>query len=83
MKEKIEEFIKSDKVELKLDLLPIDKYNKILSDLGWNRDDVDTNGWQVDFWVSFEKEDVEDFTLDLSGSLFYGDYCLSKVKEDD
>lgn len=78
MKEKIKEFLESDVKELKLDILPLDDYDTILSDLGFEGDNenFDTNGWQVDFWWNFEKDDVK---LMLSGSLFYGNYQLVKL----
>jgi hypothetical protein len=87
MKQLILDFINSEETELKLDFLPLNDYAKILSELGFNtilngslnlmndNADYDTNGWQVDFWWNFKLVDKK---YCLGGSLFYGDFTLSK-----
>lgn len=40
-----------------------------------DEDDLETNGWQVDYWQSFMYMD-EKYTL--SGSMYYGTYEITK-----
>lgn len=92
MIEKIKAFLESDQQEVSLDFRPINDYAEILSTLGFNTKyqnslnlcndnaEWDTNGWQVDFWWKIMKED-KNYTL--SGSLFYGDFTLTKEEDGD
>lgn len=36
----------------------------------------ETNGWQIDFWKTYANGDKE---IELSGSLYYGEYKLRKL----
>jgi len=79
LKNKLEEFIKSDKECIDLDMLPISELGKILIELGFDKLELDgdeTNGWQIDFWYKFNHSELGTYTL--SGSLHYGNFKLSK-----
>lgn len=44
----------------------------MLEKLGWtDTEDLETNGWDIDYWVTFIKEG-KDFKYIVSGSLYYG-----------
>lgn len=79
MKNEIKEFIKSEERVLKIPMNSLDYYEDLLSNLGFIRDTEkgETNGWQIDFWEYFKSE-VHGEVI-LSGSLWYGDFKLSKV----
>ena len=45
---------------------------EVLEKLGWtDTEDLETNGWDIDYWVTFIKEG-KDFKYIVSGSLYYG-----------
>lgn len=48
-----------------------------LESQGYEKGELETNGWQVDFWVSFTKEDHT--TLELTGDWFYGNMTLQEI----
>lgn len=75
----IKEFIerKDYKESLQLEIKPLSEYTKYLETLGFEVEDQDINGWQVDFWITFEGN------LNLSGSLYYGNYKLNWTEEDE
>lgn len=81
MKDKIEKFIASDKDTLKLPLKPLEVYKTLFEQLGFREiESCETNGWQVDFWWKWTNDaDEKDYTL--TGSLYYGDYQLTKEEE--
>ena len=56
-------------------------YQEILKDLGYIFYDTDVNGWQVDFWQYFQNEDKTK-KLCLSGSLWFGNFKLTKVEDE-
>ena len=58
--------------ELKLDDLDVVPYRvwKYLEELGWEQSGYDRNGWEMDFYISFKKEDEP--KLQLRGSGMYG-----------
>ena len=50
---------------------------EILEQMGFeSQDDINTNGWQVDYWETWEKNGVE---YRLSGCAWYGDFSFSKI----
>jgi len=57
---------------------PIDSIIETLTKLGFEveKDKIDTNGWQVDFWMYCFKDGVK-YLID--GSWYYGDYKFRKV----
>lgn len=42
-----------------------------LEDEGFYRGDIDTNGWDIDYWVSYYCEDSSEY-LQISGNWFDG-----------
>tara|TARA_R110002073_G_scaffold3315_6_gene22350 strand:+ start:12104 stop:12358 length:255 start_codon:yes stop_codon:yes gene_type:complete len=74
--EGILEFATGKGLQIDLPMIPIADVERILKRVGYDRlEENDTNGWQVDFWYYFKKEDK---SLCLSGSLFYGRYKLTR-----
>ena len=65
------------KIELEY-ICPAD-LEKLLQEIDSNiefvADDIETNGWDVDFWISFEYKEIG---LCFSGSWYYGDYKIMK-----
>lgn len=51
---------------------------EVLEKLGWT-EDLETNGWDIDYWVTFIKEG-KDFKYIVSGSLYYGNIIIRKEK---
>lgn len=44
---------------------------EVLEKLGWTDiSSIDTNGWDIDYWVTFIKEG-KDFNYIVSGNLYY------------
>lgn len=53
---------------------------EVLEELGWtDTEDLETNGWDIDYWVTFIKEG-KDFKYIVSGSLYYGNINIRKEK---
>lgn len=79
-KQLIQNFIKSGEKKLKFDtMLPIIEIEEALTEIGFEELDLnggETNGWQIDFWYKFKSKEHNNYTL--SGSLYYGDFILSK-----
>ena len=74
----IKEFIKNKEDVLKLPMLPLAEYNMYLDSLGYTNDgDWFLEGWQGYFKIKYNDYNLHD--LELSGSLFYGNYELRKV----
>ena len=42
----------------------------LLNDLGYEDDYVDHNGWELDFWIKFEKEGFKTITMTGTGITF-------------
>lgn len=57
-----------------LPFTPIKQIEKILNEIGIDTDnpESDTNGWEIDFWYTYEGK------YELSGSLHYGDMSFRK-----
>lgn len=74
----VKEFIQSKEDVLKLPMLPLIEYNKELELVGYTNDgDWVIEGWQGNFRISFKDHNLH--VLDLTGSLYYGNYELRKV----
>jgi len=43
---------------------------KLLEDLGYEQTELDHNGWQMDFWIRFEKEGFKTLSVDGTGITF-------------
>lgn len=53
---------------------------EVLEKLGWtDTEDLETNGWDIDYWVTFIKEG-KDFKYIVSGSLYYENINIRKEK---
>lgn len=75
--------INDKKLNESISLTPdsIDNYSIILKKHGWIfNNDFEMNGWQVDFWAYFEHKNYN-YKLMLSGSLWHGNWQLTKTKE--
>lgn len=75
MREIIENFLNGERESIPLQVHPIQTYSEILKSFGYEHYDSEQNGWQVDFWENFSKGDK---SITLSGSLWYGQYNLTK-----
>ena len=73
----IEKFLNSNEENLSLPYTEPYKIVEILKELGFtNFSEIDTNGWDHDFWmINIQRGDV---TLTFSGSWYYGRYNLCK-----
>jgi hypothetical protein len=80
IKKQIVDFIDSTEEDLSFDtMFPMDEFKEIMDELGFEENDTfDTNGWQVDFWWTFNKDLL---TIMLNGSWYYGGYTLTKDEE--
>ena len=77
----IEEFLLNvpEETSFPLTVQPLGNIEAALKSLGYIKEPFtdNTNGWQVDFFYYFKKEDSR---LCLSGSLWYGSYTLQKIE---
>lgn len=72
------EFIKSKEDILKLPMLPLIEYNKELELIGYiNSGNWSIEGWQGNFKIKYD--DCNLHILELSGSMYYGNYELRKL----
>jgi len=80
MKKLIQDFIKSGEQEFKFQqMMPIRDIEDILKEIGFEDLELsgeETNGWQIDFWYTFQSSEYG--VYELSGSLHYGDFQLIK-----
>ena len=76
---KISNFLESEEISLDVDFLPILHYKQIMETLGFKylNEEFDTNGWEITFWTYFIKDKTK---IMLRGSLYYGDFKLSKCE---
>lgn len=51
----------------------------LLEDLGYERINQDDNGWQMDFWITYEKEGCKPISLQGTGITF--ELKLSEIEE--
>lgn len=50
------EHLKQKKIDdINLDELNPAKVEELLKELGYEQTDFDTNGWEMDFWITFKK----------------------------
>ncbi|MGL4792466.1 MAG: hypothetical protein ACRC23_01950 [Aeromonas jandaei] len=68
--ENIEAVLNGDIDEAKNINAPFSMVEAILCKKGYSREDIETNGWQVDFWVEFTKPGER--TISVSGGMWYG-----------
>ena len=73
----IKEFLESDLREIDINMFPMKTFMDIFENLGWEWDgNLNTNGWAVDFWLTFEKDTKQ---IGLSGGWWDGNYNLEKL----
>ena len=74
------EFVDSEEKYLEYDCLSFGIVQEILKELGfiWVEELI-TNGWEVDYWTEFEKDDI---ILSVSGSMYYGYLRITKGREE-
>ena len=53
---------------------------KVMKSLGWEIDRFETNGWEIDYWIYFIK-DNKDFSYKISGSVLGGEIKIEKYYE--
>lgn len=56
--------------------LPLSLIVEVMESLGYEMDEIETNGWEVDYWTEFKKDYI---TYKVSGGLVYGDCKIEKV----
>lgn len=69
---------------VRLERVTADEVSDFLSERGWNSDpyDIESNGWQLNFWQKFEHPDQKK-KLILSGGGWYGGIKVDYDDEDD
>lgn len=81
---RIQSFLSDPKqTSIQIETIPLSDFKSAMEDTFGYKEDGDqfeTNGWQSDFWMYFDKEGTQ--CIQLDGSLYYGGYKLSKVIED-
>lgn len=55
--------------------------DEALDELGWERGEMQTNGWELDFWIDYTKKD-SNFRLMVSGSGYFATTRLEKIEEE-
>ena len=72
-----QEFKDSDKQQCKLPFVPMDYFDEYFTKMNCTEflDELDTNGWDHDFWIYFT---IKDQRYSLQGSWYYGNYTLEK-----
>lgn len=56
---------------------------KVMESLGWKfctYDGFDTNGWDIDYWLYFIK-DEKDFSYRVSGNVYFGGVKIEKCEK--
>ena len=80
IKLEVEEFLQNqNQRKLEFSNLAYHFIEEAIEALGYSdNDDLDTNGWQVDYWNTFSNGDNH---LSVSGSMYYGDMTIYKGKQ--
>ena len=75
MKELLKKVINGEINNAQIQMSPISHIEDLLEELGINTNDneLESNGWQVDFWIKYEEK------YQLSGSLYYGGFTFTKL----
>lgn len=77
----LQDFFNNDIKKMSLPMIPIKDIENILeSEFSFGKSELDTNGWQVDFWNYMYSE--KNGKICISGSLYYGDFQISKEDKD-
>lgn len=48
----------------------------LLEELGYEKDDIDTNGWEMDFWITMIKDGCKDICIEGTGITFELKLCV-------
>lgn len=64
--------------EFKAEFTPPSMVVDYMESIGWEKGELDTNGWQYDWWIQFGKED-ESFTA--SGCGWDGDFHFERTED--
>ena len=78
LQKELDEIIQGNKHTIKLDYFVPNKLDNLLKEIGSSinlANDLETNGWDYDFWLPFKYEGTN-FTF--AGSWYYGDYSIYK-----
>lgn len=76
--ENLQEFLNGGLDSISIPMMPVGEVANILSENGWEmQEDWETNGWDHDFWIYFEKDDKK---IMFFGSWYYGNYKLQIEK---
>lgn len=78
MKDGIDDVIDGKREKLEVHNITPSMVEKYLEPLGWEKGELETNGWQYDWWLPFTK-DGKSFTA--SGSGYDGWFLFSKTEE--
>jgi hypothetical protein len=63
----------------RVDLITPNDLETLLKELGTKfKDDWETNGWQVDFWLEFNFQNT---TYSFSGSWYHGGYTIELAED--
>lgn len=80
IKLQIKEFILSDIVDITIPLVRLSLLSDYFESLGYEQIDYDSNGWQVDYWITFKNND--DLEIIVSGGLWdYSDITITKQEQ--
>lgn len=79
IKTQIIRFIESNEEESDIDLISLGTLKDIMQELGYKKTEYESNGWQCDYQITFEKSNR--FTLEFRGSLWDRDYIgITKIE---
>jgi hypothetical protein len=76
LQKELDGIIQGNKHIIKLDYFAPDKLDKLLKEIDSSinfADDLETSGWDDDFWLPLKYRDTK-FTF--AGSWYYGDYSI-------
>jgi hypothetical protein len=76
LKIQIANMIALKKEELKIPMTPLSKVEEAFKELGFKGVELETNGWEVDFWQSFFHP--EHGVYGVTGSLWSGNFKIYK-----
>lgn len=66
------------KEEVEYDNMAYGIVDEVLEGIGYTRNTIDTNGWEVDYWSTYNKPGSP--LLSVTGSMYYGN-CHIKRKD--
>ena len=78
LQKELDEIVDGNKQDIKLDYFVPNKLDKLLKEIDSSinlTENLETNGWDHDFWLTFEYRDIN-FTF--AGSWYYGNYAIYK-----